>query len=158
MKSKITYSRFVNIITAVVSISLFIGCIATVNDNRSFFIILALYLVLIMAGLFYGAAYIKADSDSIILGSLFKKHRIHMCDVESVETFQPTMGAIRIFASGGFMGYWGYFREGDIGKYYGFYGKSSDCFLVQLKNGCKYVLGCDQPDKMVDYIKSQIAK
>lgn len=79
-----------------------------------------------------------------------------MSEVENVELFQPTMGAIRICASGGFMGYWGIFREGDIGKYYGFYGKASDCFLVRLKNGNKYVLGCDQPEKMVDYIKMQI--
>lgn len=53
-----------------------------------------------------------------------------MRDIERVELFQPTMGAIRIFASGGFMGYWGVFRESDIGRYYGFYGKASDCFLV----------------------------
>lgn len=81
-----------------------------------------------------------------------------MRDVESVELFQPTMGSIRICASGGFMGYWGIFREGDIGRYYGFYGKASDCFLVRLKNGDKYVLGCNNHDKMVDYIYSQIGK
>lgn len=81
-----------------------------------------------------------------------------MSEVESVELFQPTMGAIRICGSGGFMGYWGIFREGDIGNYIAFYGKASDCFLVRLKNGSKYVLGCNQPDKMVDYINSQICK
>lgn len=81
-----------------------------------------------------------------------------MSEVENVELFQPTMGAIRICASGGFMGYWGTFREGDIGNYYAFYGKASDCFLVRMKNGKKYVLGCNQPDKMIDYIKSQIRK
>ncbi len=79
-----------------------------------------------------------------------------MQNVASVELFQPTMGAIRICGSGGFMGYWGLFREGDIGRYYAFYGKASDCFLVRMKNGDKYVLGCDQPQKMVDYIESQI--
>lgn len=78
-----------------------------------------------------------------------------MRDIERVELFQPTMGAIRIFASGGFMGYWGVFRESDIGRYYGFYGKASDCFLVKMKIGDKYVLGCDNPQKIVDYIESQ---
>lgn len=77
-----------------------------------------------------------------------------MRDVESVEYFQPTMGAIRVFGSGGFMGYWGVFREGDIGRYYAFYGKASDCFLVRMRNGDKYVLGCEEPDKMIDYIKA----
>ena len=81
-----------------------------------------------------------------------------MRNVESVELFMPTMGAIRIFASGGFMGYWGIFREGDIGRYYGFYGKASDCFLVRMKNGDKYVLGCENPKIMVDYINANIGK
>lgn len=158
MKSRISYSRFVIILTAILSGALLIGCFATVKEEPAFFTFLALFLILYITALFFGAAYIKADSNYIVLGSLLRGKKIPMCDVESVELFQPTMGAIRICASGGFMGYWGTFREGDIGKYYGFYGKSSDCFLIRLKNGKKYVLGCNQPDKMVDYIKSQIGE
>lgn len=135
---------------------LFIGCIATVHEKPAFFTLLAIYLVLLISALFYGAAYIKADSNNIVLGSIFRCKKIPIRNVVSVEIFQPTMGAIRICGSGGFMGYWGIFREGDIGRYYGFYGKSSNCFLVRMKNGDKYVLGCDEPVKMVDYIKSQI--
>ena len=76
------------------------------------------------------------------MGSLCKSRKISVRDIERVELFQPTMGAIRIFASGGFMGYWGVFRESDIGRYYVFFGKASDCFL-------------DNPQKIVDYIESQ---
>ncbi len=36
-----------------------------------------------------------------------------------------------------------------------FFGKASDCFLVKMKIGDKYVLGCDNPQKIVDYIESQ---
>lgn len=157
MKSRIQFSRYVIVLTAVVTVALFAGCIATVRETAAFFTILALYLVLYFSALIYGVCYIKADKDYIIMGSILKKHKIPMCNVESVELFQPTMGAIRIFASGGFMGYWGIFKEGDIGRYYGFYGKSSDCFLVRMKNGDKYVLGCENPAAMVDYINSQLA-
>lgn len=156
MKSKISYSKFVTLLTAIICVSLFIGCIATVRDEHAFFIMLFIYLIMIVSALFYGAAYIKADSKYIVLGSLLRGKKILMRNVESVELFQPTMGAIRIFASGGFMGYWGIFREGDIGRYYGFYGKASDCFLVRMKNGDKYVLGCNNPAEIVNYIKSQI--
>lgn len=158
MKSKISYSRFAILLTAILSGVLFVACIATVKEEPAFFSLLAIFLILYISALFFGAAYIKADSYNIVLGSLLRSKKIPMSEVESVELFQPTMGAIRICASGGFMGYWGTFREGDIGKYYGFYGKASDCFLVRLKNGSKYVLGCDHPDKMTDYIKSQISK
>ena len=78
--------------------------------------------------------------------------------IVKVERFIPTMGSIRIFGSGGFMGYWGIFKEGDVGRYVAYYGKSSDCFIIHLDNGDKYVVGCENPDEMVDYISSKIAK
>lgn len=158
MKSKISLSRFANILTAIIFILLFVGCIATVHEKIAFFVFLTIYIVLIVAGLFYGTAYIKADSENLILGSILRSKKIPMRNIQSVELFQPTMGAIRICGSGGFMGYWGIFKEGDIGRYYSFYGKASDCFLVRMKNGDKYVLGCDNPSKMVDHINSQIGK
>lgn len=156
MKSIIAYSRFVTILTTILILTIFIALIATVHEEAIFFSLLPIYLILIVCALFFGAAYIKATPDYIIMGSIFRSKRILMRNVESVELFKPTMGAIRIFASGGFMGYWGIFKEGDIGRYYGFYGKASDCFLVRMKNGDKYVLGCKDPETMVNYIKSQI--
>lgn len=156
MKSSISYSRFAICLTAILSGALFAGCIASVKEEPLFFSLLAIYLVLFVSMLFFGAAYIKADSDYIVLGCLLRGKKIPMGEVESVEFFKPSSGAIRICASGGFMGFWGIFRETGIGKYYGFYGKAADCFLVCLKNGNKYVLGCNHPEEMVDYIKSQI--
>mgnify|MGYP001037176845 CR=1 FL=1 len=157
MRSKIAFSRFASILTAVLFVLLFVGCIASIHNKTSFVMILSVYVVLIVCALFYGTAYVEATPDKIILGSLLRRKTILMRDVAGVELFQPTMGAIRIFASGGFMGYWGFFKEDDLGRYYAFYGKSSDCFLVRLKNGDKYVLGCTNPESMVDYIKSQIS-
>lgn len=158
MKSKISYSKFANFLTAILLGVLFVACIVSVKETPCFLSLLAIYVILFATALFFGAAYIKADCNNIILGSLLRGKKIPMGEVESVKLFQPTMGAIRVCASRGYMGYWGIFKEGDIGKYYGFYGKASDCFLVCLKNGEKYVLGCNQPKKMVDYIKSQISK
>lgn len=158
MKSKIPYNRFAIILTAILAGGLFVACIATVKEGPVFFILFAIYQVLFVSMLFWGGAYIKADNNNIVLGSLLRGKKIPMSDVDNVELFKPSSCAIRVCASGGFMGYWGIFRETGIGNYYGFYGKPSDCFLVSLKNGRKYVLGCNQPDKMVDYIKSQISK
>ena len=138
-----------------VGLLLYIGCIATVHDKTKFFILLAVFVVLIFCGLFYGAAYIKVTPENVIMGSVLRSRKLRMRDIETVELFQPTMGATRILGSGGFLGYWGIFREGDIGQYYAFYGKSSDCMLIRMKNGNKYVLGCDNPQVIVDYIKAQ---
>lgn len=158
MKSRISYSRYATLLTAILSGVMVVGCIVRVKDEPAFFTLLAITLVLFVCMLFLGVAYIKADSNNIVLGSILRGKKIQMCDIESVELFTPSTGTIRVCASGGFMGYWGIFRDDTIGKYYGFYGKASDCFLIRLKNGSKYVLGCNHPDKMVDYIKSQISK
>ena len=155
MKSKISYSRFSTLLTAIIYIILFAACVATVKEAPMFFTLLAIYLILLVSMLFGGPAYIKADEDNIVLGSLLRGKKIPMSDVENVELFKPSSGVLRVCASGGFMGFWGIFRETGIGKYYGFYGKPSDCFLVRLKDGSKYVLGCNHPDKIVNYIKSQ---
>ena len=158
MKSKVALSRFSTILTVILILALFIGCIATVHDKPKFFILLSVYLILMVFALLFGTVYIKVGSDNIIMGSVLKKRKILTSNIESVELFQPTMGAIRICGSGGFMGYWGMFKEGDTGKYYAFYGKASDCFLVRMKNGDKYVLGCEKPSAIVDYINSLIRK
>ena len=65
----------------------------------------------------------------------------------------PTMGTIRICGSGG---WFGWFSEKDLGKYFAYYGKASDCFLVTLKNGKKYMLGCKDTPKMVNAINEKI--
>lgn len=156
MKSRIKYSPFVVVLTTIILVVLYASCIALVREKVAFFVLLSLFVIISVCGLLYGPWYLKASPDNIVMGSLLRKRRILMRNVASAELFQPTMGAIRIWASGGFMGYWGIFREGDIGRYYAFYGKSSDCILVRMKNGDKYVLGCENPSAMLDYIQSHI--
>lgn len=79
-----------------------------------------------------------------------------MADVVKIERYKPLPGTIRICASGGFMGYWGLFRDNVTKNYTGFWGRDDDCFLVVLSNGKKYLLGCKNPDDMVAYIKSKM--
>jgi hypothetical protein len=76
--------------------------------------------------------------------------------ITSVELYSPTMASIRICGSGGWFGYYGWFKEPSIGKYFAYYGKASDCFLVTLKDGKKYVLGCEAPNEIVEYINKHI--
>ncbi len=45
-----------------------------------------------------------------------------------------------------------------IGTYLGYYGNRTNCFLIKMSNDRQYVLGCDNPVDMVDYIKSQLCK
>ncbi len=154
MKSKVRYSKGASTLTILVTGLILAICIASAGNPPALLTVAAVFLVLIVSALMYGAVYLRTTDTDIILGSPLKKRRIPLSNVASVELFRPTMGAVRVLGSGGFMGYWGIFKEGDIGRYYAFYGKASDCFLVRMKNGDKYVLGCENPGEMMDYIIS----
>lgn len=95
---------------------------------------------------------VSVGSDTLNVNMALRSKRIPLPDIESVRLCSPTMGAKRICGSGGLFGWYGWFREGDIGKYFAYYGKASDCFLVTLKSGRKYMLGCQDAPDMVESI------
>ena len=101
---------------------------------------------------------IGADENAIYINRSLKIKTIALVDVKLVKLYPPTMGAIRICGSGGFLGYWGWFSERDLGKYFAYYGKSSDCFLVELTDGHKYILGCKNAPEMVEFIAKQLKR
>lgn len=155
MKSRVNQSTFSFILTILVIGLLVAGSICTYGTDK-FILLLAVTVTVLTAGMIYSPMSVSADEDEINVHSPFKIHSIPMRRVVAVERFQPTMGCKRLFGSGGFMGYWGIFREGDVGRYMAYYGQASHCFMVRLDNGDKYVLGCKDVDAMVEYIKSQI--
>lgn len=156
MEAKVKLSKFAIILTSVINLVLIVCCVSMFNETPGFWIVLSILILLLSFGLLYGPTKIIANQEYIIVRSVLRKQKILVRNIESVKLFQPTMGAVRICASGGYFGYWGIFREGDIGRYVAFFGKASDCFLIKLKNGDKYVLGCQNPEEMVKYIRQLI--
>ena len=144
------------ILTVVISVVLVLACVKIYGELVPFCIVLALCLMLIAPALFYAPLSVRANERYIIISSLLKKHRILLNDILSVVPFTPTLGARRLFGSGGFLGYWGIFKEGDVGRYAAYFGKAFDCFLVRMKNGDIFVIGCADSCEMVNYIKRQI--
>lgn len=156
MESKVRLSTFSLILTLIVTGGL-IAIVAYVflnGEDRGIVAAFILLLALLSGGL-YGPVSISVDDKNINVKSSLRKQKIPIDKIQSVELFQPPLGTMRIFASGGYMGYWGLFR-GSIGRYVAYYGKASDCFLISMKDGGKYVLGCEHPSEMVAFINSKI--
>lgn len=156
MKQQVLLSTF-SLIATVVSNALLAGLMFF--NNPPVYVQISLGVIwgmTILASLFYMPLSISADKTAIYINRSLRIKAIPLLDVMSVKMSSPTMGAIRICGSGGFFGYWGWFKERDLGKYFAYYGRSSDCFLVELKDGRKYMLGCKNPQKMVEYINSMI--
>lgn len=156
MKSKVRLSTY-SLVTTLIAV-LVIGwcCVITFGRGNGFYVVAAIFLIFLVSAALYAPLSVETGEHDVTVRSALKKHRIPLSEIEEVQLFQPTMGTYRLFGSGGFMGYWGIFREGDVGKYTAFYGKASDCFLIRMKDGRKYVLGCEKPENMVENIKQKI--
>ncbi len=158
MKQQVVLSRF-SIIVTIASNALLISLMFINNPPAYIQISLGvIWGITALASLFYMPLSIYADKNAIYINRSLKIKAIPLMDVLSVKMCQPTMGTIRICGSGGFFGYWGWFKERDLGKYFAYYGRSSDCFLVELKDGHKYMLGCKNAPKMVEYINGYLNK
>ena len=109
--------------------------------------LIAVFTVWNILALLYAPVSVSVDGNTLNIHTTLRRKRI--C--------APTMAEKKILSSGGYFGYWGWFSERDLGKYFAYYGKSSECFLVRLRNGRRYMLGCDEPGAVVDSIKAQIS-
>jgi len=156
MKSRVNLSKYSSVITCIILGGFIAGIYATHENIALCAILVFCTLILLTAAIFYAPFYISVSETEVSVHSPVKTHYIPMRRIVKAERFQPSMGSIRLCGSGGFWGYWGIFREGDVGRYMAYYGKSSDCFIIYLDNGDKYVLGCNNTDTILEYINSEI--
>lgn len=157
MKQKVKLSKWAMwssiICTALLVV---IGGLSVRNPER-FIVFDVLILVWIGFGLVYMPLSVSVDDCFLTVHRPLWAKRIPLTDIEKVEVMQPTMGEQRLLGSGGFMGYWGRYEERDLGNYFAYYGRSSDCFLVRLRDGRQYMLGCENPAEMVAEISKRIS-
>lgn len=158
MKSRISFSAgSITMSACIVGFLTASGVYNLYHDDVSIATVcFGLLIVLVTTALFFAPLSVSVNDKEIGMHSLLRTKRIALKDVTGVHRYAPTMGTRRIFASGGFWGYWGKFKEGDTGSYYGFYGKASDCFIITTSCGKKYVIGCNNPDTIVSDIASKI--
>ena len=159
MKSKVHFSLYCKIITVAV-IALFAAGIATTTMEKSTFcLLIAVAALAVATGLYYCPVCVEADADSVKIHRLLSRPReFKYSDIEAADTCYPSAGGIRLCGSGGFFGYWGYFSDIMIGTYFGYYGSRSHCFLIRLKSGRQYVIGCTDPAAIVSYIEPRLTK
>jgi len=158
MKQEVKLSTFSIITTWMCMIVLVALSVYSYRDGAHWlaYSIGILLIIMITGAFFYMPLSISVDSKKVTVNFMLRRKHIPLNDIDSVKPCPPTMAEHRICGSGGWYGYWGWFSEPSIGKYFAYYGKASDCFLVELKHRKKYMLGCKNPTQMVEYINSQL--
>lgn len=158
MKRRVFYSTYTMTVSTILLAFLCYMGYRSINKDDEFAMWLYFGVTVffcLMALLFAPLSISLSDTDLSIHRS-FRIKNIPLTEISSVKLCPPTMAERRLFGSGGFFGYWGWFSEPSIGRYFAYYGKASDCFLVTLKNGKKYVLGCQDAPKMAEAIAGKI--
>lgn len=153
----------VKISTYSMALTLFVLCLIAivVYEIRTYNLLLAMImatgiLTICVSALFYMPMSVSVNDRELCVNRPLCVKSIPLNGIVSVKLCQPTMAAKLLCGSGGWFGYWGWFSEWEHGKYFAYYGRSSDCFLVTLKDGRKYMLGCQNPQSMVDFIHARL--
>ena len=153
MKKRVKLSTW-SIIMTIATMAFLIGiCVWQFSKTENeFFCWLLLFIVIVwsVCTLFYSPMYIVLTEDSIDVVTLIRVRCIPLDEIASVKICTPTMAEHRICGSGGYFGYFGWFREPSIGKYFAYYGKASQTFLIRLKSGKQYMLGCSDSREMAE--------
>lgn len=158
IKKPVKFSPYVGTLSMTVTIAAAGFCIYRHRGTAPglIYTICVLFGLIALCALFYTPLWISVDDREVRIRRPLRSKTIPLSEIESVKACPPTMAARRLCGSGGWCGYWGWFSERDLGKYFAYYGKASDCFLLTLKNDRKYMLGCDDPQSVIDYINSHI--
>ena len=151
-----SYCWIITLLTTAFICGIFICCLKIADNDIAVWLWGVAVSVLFLSALCYMPLSISLDNESLNINRSLKIKSIPLTEIANVELCAPTMGAKRICGSGGWFGWYGLFSEKDLGKYFAYYGKVSDCFLVTLKNGKKYMLGCKDAPEMVNAIKETI--
>lgn len=153
MKQKVSLSLFSITLSGIMMIILLCALYYS-NSSVSISIISAIIIVWCGLALYYMPLSVTVNDVDLCVNRTLCAKRIPLKEIGEIKRITASMLGWRFFGCDGCFGYWGWFKGKTLGKYFAYYGKESDCFFVRLKDGRQYVLGCDNPDAIVNYIKS----
>ena len=119
MKQTVKLSTFSITLSALSLIVLLVSAYYC-RDNWGLYLIGALIIALMMLTLFYMPMSITCSADELLIQRSLRIKSIPLSDIQSVKLCPPTMAEHRLCGSGGWFGYWGWFSEPSIGKYFAY--------------------------------------
>lgn len=155
MKQRVKWSKYAWVITVLVTVALAAALIITRNTPWRFYMLVGVTATVFISMWIWAPTSISVDNELITIHKRIGRKRIPISNIHSVTRYTPQVDRCgRLCGSGGFAGYWGWFHDSRIGNYFGYYGKRQECFLVRLKDGKQYVIGCENDMDMVNYIRN----
>ena len=117
----------------------------------------AILICMCALALYFSPLSVEVDTETVTVNFPLRHRSFKLNDIASAEDVQPTMGEWRICGSGGFFGYWGWFDNKVLGRYFAYYGRGSECFIIRLRSDQIYMLGCEDHAAVLRWIQSRIS-
>ncbi|MGN0224082.1 MAG: PH domain-containing protein [Muribaculaceae bacterium] len=116
-----------------------------------------IFIGAVIPALYFCPLSVEVDDEAVTVNFPLRHRSFKLSDIASADDVQPTMGEWRICGSGGFFGYWGWFSNKVLGRYFAYYGRGSECFIIRLRSGRIYMLGCADHLTVLQCIQSRIS-
>lgn len=128
-----------------------------INDFSVWSVLISLFiLALVVYVATFTPLYIELNDTGFVLHKLIGRMSISYDQIKQVDVFQTDKTNVRIFGSGGFLGYTGTFYNKSLGMYKSYVGNYNQTFMVVTKDNKKYVFSCENRDLVIINLKKYI--
>lgn len=149
---RVRWSIAVKIITLLVVIVISYAEYALIVNGKIFLpIVITVVSLLVVA---CTPISVTLNHSEFVLKKIIGKIHIPYHQIETIEPFVFTNN-IRLFGSGGFCGYIGFFFNDEKGRYYAYIGNVKQSFYIATKSK-KYAFSCENTPFVIETIKNHI--
>ena len=131
----------------------------TIGIEDSTIIIALIILAIVIFVYAFSPRYITVGNDVIIIKRLFKDRIIITDGVIAIGRKEKSdfRRDVKLFGAAGLLGYYGFFRSKDHGKYYCISNNEENNVIIVTTTG-SYVISCDNPQEMMEKVSEFMQK
>lgn len=147
------WSPFAIVVTILIVVGMFalIICIDRWPQWRVLFIIvLALTFATTVAAAFLSPTRIILTDTDLIIKFALRNKIIPISEIQSAAPYQRTMNFVRTLGSGGYYGWWGWFHNQELGRFFVYAANLQRLILITTTSGRKYLISCSDPATFLD--------
>lgn len=157
LSEPIIWSRTVNVLSVLTALFLLGILIWMPMSAYHRMMLFCLEAIVFISSLYYAPMSLTLTSRVLGVRRLLTTRRINVSDIVSVRACAPSSMGWRVCGSGGFLGYWGWWRSAAEGTYFAYVGRYDEAFLIELKSGRKYMLSCRDSASMIEAVNRLIS-
>ncbi len=150
------WSPFAIVVTILIVVGMFalIICIDRWPQWRvPFIIVLAFTFAATVAAAFFSPTRILVTDTNLIIKFSLRSKAIPLAEIKSAVPYQRTMHFARTFGSGGYYGWWGWFRNQELGRFFVYATNLRRLILITTDSGRKYIISCSDPASLIDRLQ-----